>query len=125
MSAPTRRDIASVVAAMCDQSNSDGVARAVASYLIAERRSSELDAIMRLVRTIREQNGVHEVTATSAFALSTHAKREIISQSGGKNVILNEVIDPDVIGGVRVETSDTQLDLTVRNRLQHLMNAAK
>ncbi len=93
----------------------------LASYLARERRTGELDAILREVSRQREvEDGVLEVDLTSAFPLNEGNKRELTKSVDAKKVVVNETIDKNVIGGVRMETSISVLDLTVRNRLQKL-----
>ena len=122
MSKPTQHEIALAVLQLTNKYSQTKAAKATAQYLVHERRSSELDAIMREVQKVRrEENGITEVNLTSAFPLSAQVKKEltkfIVSDS---KVVANEIIDESVLGGVRMETSETQLDLTVRNRLQKL-----
>ena len=63
----------------------------------------------------------------SAHALSEAQKAQISTIFGkatdAKEIILQETIDPDVIGGVRLQTADHQLDLTVQRQLQRLKHA--
>ena len=121
MSKPTQHEIALAVLQLTNKFSQAKAAKATAQYLVHERRSSELDAIMREVQKVRcEENGITEVNLTSAFPLSTHVKKALTKFIANNKTITNEVIDKSVLGGVRMETSETQLDLTVRNRLQKL-----
>ncbi len=121
MSAPTRKDLAHAVVLLSEKTSQKRLGEMLASYLVQNRRSSELDSIMREVMRQREANsGVIEVTATSAFRLNDATKKAISALLGDENTIINEVIDPEMLGGVRLETSEKQLDLTVRNRLNRL-----
>jgi len=47
----------------------------------------------------------------------------VAKTSKADKVILNETIDPSVIGGVRIETNEQQLDITVRAKLNKLKQA--
>ena len=42
------------------------------------------------------------------------------ADTGAKEIIIEQTINPDVIGGVRCETAEQRLDLTVRRQLQRL-----
>ncbi len=120
MARPSRKDIAKSILALSDRQPATSLARAVAAYLIQERRSSELDVIMREVNRLREQQAnIVEATVTTASPLNQKIVQQI-KQLLGDKVIVNNIIDKKVIGGVRVETSDLNLDLTVRNRLERL-----
>ena len=121
MAKASRRDIAAVILALSDKYSDKKLANAVAAYVVDERRTSELDAILREVSKLRsEQTGIVEATITSAFPVSDKLKKQIKSLLEQDKLVINEVIDKDVIGGVRVETSEKSLDLTVRNRLNKL-----
>lgn len=103
------------------------VSKKLAAYLIDERRQGEARTIIREVeRRMLNEFGVLYVRATSAHALN-QAQIATIQQtfmdhaSGAANkVVVEQIIDPTVIGGVRCETADARLDLTVRRQLQQL-----
>ncbi len=120
MAKASRRDIAQVILKKSQTLSGKKLASEIAAYVIAERRTSELDAILREVNKLRnEQSGIVEATVTSAHPWSA-TKKEIKKILNHDNLVINEVVDPAVIGGVRVETSEKSLDLTVRNRLNKL-----
>lgn len=122
MSKPSRKDIAQAMLDLTSKTSASKATKSLAQYLVQERRTSELDAIMREVQALRrEQTGIEEFQLTSAFTLKDSVKKELTALlGGGKKTVVNEVIDKDVLGGVRVESSEAMLDLTVRNRLQKL-----
>lgn len=121
MSAPSRSELAVAVLTLSTKMSAPELSQTLAAYLVENRRTSELDAIMREVSRLREvRDGVTEVTATSAFALNGATKKAIEGLMSSKKTIINEVVDASVLGGVRLETSEMQLDLTVRNRLNRL-----
>lgn len=96
------------------------LAHEIAGYIVAERRTSDLGAIMREVDRLRQQtSGIEEVTVTTAFEPSDTVITQVKQLIGDKTVI-NKVIDKSVIGGVRIESSEYFLDLTVRNRLNKM-----
>jgi F-type H+-transporting ATPase subunit delta len=121
MAKPTKRQIAQAALELSGKVSQAKLSKDLAAYLVAERRSGELDAIMRDLKTLRERSsGTQEVTVTTAFPASDKVKKQVKELLGGGRVIMNEVIDKSVIGGVRMEASDYYLDLTVRNRLNKL-----
>jgi F0F1-type ATP synthase delta subunit len=126
MSAPTRKDLARAVVSLSEKHSGKRLSEMLAAYLVQNRRSGELDSIMREVMRQREtNNGTVEITATSAFKLNDATKKAISTLLGAENTIINEVINPEMLGGVRLETSEKQLDLTVRNRLDMLRQGAR
>lgn len=124
MADPTRQELAEAILYLSEKMNEKNLTNVVAAYLVHNRRSGDLDAVMRDVTYLREQrDNVTEVTATSAFKLDETARKNIKKVLGKDKLIINEVVDPEVLGGVRLETSELQLDLTVRNRLNQLKTA--
>jgi F-type H+-transporting ATPase subunit delta len=126
MSVLTRHEVAEAILTLSAKKSGQRLAEDVAAYLVANRRTSELDAIMREVARLRTQrDGVAEVTATSAYALNDAARTSIKKLLHADKLTINEVIDTEVLGGVRLETSEELLDLTVRNRLNQLKMAGR
>ncbi len=100
----------------------------LAAYLIEERRLGDLNAIVRdIEKQLLERKGILYVHATVARELGADQLAEITEvfkqHSIVKQVIIEQTINPDVIGGVRCQTADEQLDLTVRRQLQSLTRA--
>lgn len=96
--------------------------REVAAYLLAERRVSELDSVLRDVQADWAEAGYVEVIASSAYPLSTSVKATISRQikrlyPQAKRITVTEVHDPAVIGGVRLSLANQQLDLSVEAKL--------
>lgn len=126
MSNPSRQELATAILHIWNKRSEKVAAQTIAAYLVDNRRTGELDAIMREVARLRQQqDGVTEVTATSAHKLNDSARKAIKSLLGNKKLIINEVVDSEVLGGVRLETSELSLDLTVRNRLNQLKAAVR
>ena len=71
----------------------------------------------------RDQRGESLAAVTSAVPL-TEAEREALSRKlekkFGRKMILDCRVDPDLIGGIRVETEGRVLDGTLRTRLQEI-----
>jgi F0F1-type ATP synthase delta subunit len=96
--------------------------REIAAYLLSERRTGQLDSIMRDVQGDWARAGLVEVIASSAHPLSAAVRRDITGRIRGlypkaRKIVVTEVHDPDVIGGVRLNLADQQLDLTVQAKL--------
>jgi F0F1-type ATP synthase delta subunit len=94
----------------------------IAAYLIAERRVSDLDSIIRDIIQYRADHGIVEVIAVSAHALTDAIRKQIESQvkkvyPEAQQVIISYQADDTVVGGVKLEFANQQLDLTVRNTL--------
>lgn len=118
-----RTRIAQVIADRTLKGGSDDkLVREVAAYILAERRVGELNSLMRDVQEDWAQAGQVEVIASSAYPLSPEVRRDIEAQvtslyPNARRIIVTEVLDPDVIGGVRLRLANQQLDLSVEAKL--------
>jgi len=105
----------------------------VAAYLLQERRSDELASLLRDVQADWAKAGYVEVLASSAFPLTSAVRSDIqklIKQlyPNARQIIVSEVRDPEVIGGVRLNLANEQLDLSVEaklNKFKQLTTAGK
>ncbi|MGB3828193.1 MAG: F0F1 ATP synthase subunit delta [Ornithinimicrobium sp.] len=78
--------------------------RAIDSFLkIAAKRQSQITAIVTTATELSEQQQQRMVDA--------------LKKQYGRNVHLNVVMDPHVIGGVRIEIGDEVIEGTISNRL--------
>jgi F-type H+-transporting ATPase subunit delta len=98
------------------------LAKEVAAYLLAERRTNELNSVLRDVQADWAQAGYVEVIATSASPLTAATKADIDKQvkqlfPSAKQIIVTEERDPEVIGGVRLSLANQQLDLSIEAKL--------
>lgn len=118
-----RTRIAGVVADRTLKSGaSQQLSRELAAYLLAERRTGELDSILRDVRADWAKAGYVEVVARSAHQLSDAVRADIERQAqslypAAKQIAVSQVLDPEVIGGVRLTIIDRQLDLSIETTL--------
>ena len=126
-----------IASAVADKTLASGVtkeyAREVAAYLLAEGRVGELDSLLRDIQADWAKRGYVEVLARSAHPLDSSAKADIATRvhalyPDAKKVVVTEVSDPSVIGGVQISLADKQLDLSVEaklNRFKQLSKAGK
>ena len=89
--------------------------------LCEEGALRELPGCARAYRTrYNKDNGIVEVTATAAAALSADAREKLtkkLEAVTGKTIDLTVQVDPSVLGGVRLDMDGVRLDGTVRHRL--------
>jgi F0F1-type ATP synthase delta subunit len=102
------------------------VLTSLAAYLIDSKRKNEADLLVRDIETALISRGIMVGTVVSARPLSDAAKKSIDSfvkhhYVDVKSVVLRERVDESVIGGIRIELPDRQLDVTVANKLDKLM----
>ena len=127
-----RTRIAQVVAGRTLKSGiSRRLSRDVAAYLLSEGRTGELESIVRDVQADWADAGIVEVVASSAYPLTAALRTDIRRKTaklypGAKRIIVTPRHDPEVIGGVRLDFADRQLDLSVEaklNRFKQLTTA--
>jgi F-type H+-transporting ATPase subunit O len=127
-----RTRIAQVVAARTLKSGvSKRLSRDVAAYLLSEGRTGELESIVRDVQADWADAGIVEVVASSAYpltaAVSADIRRKVAKlYPDAKRIVVTGRHDPEVIGGVRLDFADRQLDLSVEaklNRFKQLTTA--
>lgn len=100
-------------------------AREVAAYLLDTGRTGQLNSLARDMVIQRAEQGVVEVTAVSAHELSESVRADIRAQverlyPNAAQIVINERRDESVVGGVRLEFPEQQLDLSVRSKLNRL-----
>jgi F-type H+-transporting ATPase subunit delta len=93
--------------------------------LLAERH--RMPALFRIRRSFdqmwAEENRLLPVTVTSAVELDQGLVEDIgrrIGEQTGRRVELSSSVDPNVLGGLKVQVGNMVLDATVRNRLEQL-----
>lgn len=129
-----RRRIAQVIAA---RTHRDGgvqkkYAQEVAAYLLESGRVRELDSLLRDVSLDWAEQGYIEAIARSAYPISATVNSDIKAQvtklfPKADKVVVTNVIDPSVIGGVQISIANQQLDLSVEaklNKFKQLTEAA-
>ncbi len=98
------------------------LAQEIAAYLLAERRTAELESILRDIMQYRMDHGVLEAEVVTAHPIGddvlNHVKQLLqTAYPDVKTVHVSPHLEPSVIGGVRIDMANEQLDLTVGNKL--------
>ena len=117
-----RHELVPILMKLSDKLPARKFSNEVASYLLDNNLTGELDSLTRDLNSYRAANGVVEVTAVSAHKLSETALKEVRAKvkqfyPKAKRIIIDQRLDPSQIGGVRLELPDQQLDLSVRGKL--------
>jgi len=119
----SRQRLAAVVARESLKSGlSKKLAKEVASTLMVEHKTNDLQSLIRDVQADWAAAGYVNVVVSSAHELSNSTQRYIRSlvkklYPKAKQVILTSVYDPEVVGGVRLNFADQQLDVTIEAKL--------
>jgi len=98
------------------------LSKEVAAYLLSERRTNELAPLLRDVQQAWAEAGRVDITAISSHPLSAGVRRNITARvrklyPQAKQVTIIEELDPSILGGVRLELADQQLDLSIETKL--------
>lgn len=92
--------------------------------LVRKRREALLDSLLVQYRRLqRSARGEESLTVTSARALPAQELEALIERLQtiyGKKFEVTQVVDPQTIGGVRVQMGDRRIDGTVAGRLESL-----
>jgi F-type H+-transporting ATPase subunit delta len=92
--------------------------------LIEKRRAGVLFATAKeFIVEFNQEKGIVEASVLSAAPLSSEQQEQIISlinKEYGKQVILSNEIDPDLIGGFILTVGDKQIDTSIAGKLNRL-----
>lgn len=101
-----------------------GAALNVLRHLVANPRGRRLSPALReSARVAADQGGSELATVTVAAPLSAAQQSRISSlleKNAGRPVRVTTVIDPSLVGGVRIQIGDDVIDGSVRSRLDDL-----
>lgn len=99
-------------------------AEGVVAHLVANPRGRRISAALReSARIAADQGGTELATVTVASPLSPAQAEKLstlLQQSAGRPVKVTTVVDPDLLGGVRIQIADDVIDGSVRARLDDL-----
>ena len=117
----TSADIERLLLAICGE-RIDGVARNLIQLLVHNRRLSVLAEIRTLFEQLKlEDEGKVDAKISSAFPMEDAQRTEIanlLSSRFKRKINATVTVDPDLIGGIKVEVGDKVWDASVRGRLQ-------
>lgn len=95
----------------------------LAAYLIESGRIREAELVVRAIEDELAARGTVIARVTTAHPLDDALRADIKRQIGATNVYVDEIIDPSVLGGVRIETPNELLDATMKRNLLALRQA--
>ena len=95
----------------------------LAAYLIETGRQRELTLIIRTIEDVLAERGMVVATVTSATPLDDALRQAVIARLQADDVRLRDVVNPSVIGGVKVQTPSQTFDTTIAHKLTLLRGA--
>jgi F-type H+-transporting ATPase subunit delta len=93
------------------------------SHLRGRRADAVLDRIMDLAAEQRDRSVAEVIVARPLEPDQAQRLSAVLSRLHGRDVRLNVVVDPDVVGGIAVRIGDQVVDSTVATRLQQARRA--
>lgn len=92
------------------------------------RFASILSIIDEYVRIYDANNGIMQITAITATELDSDLKEKLVQKlnsATGKSIKLNTIVDKSVLGGIKLRYDNTEIDSTVKTRLDELKQTIK
>jgi len=97
---------------------------AILKALLAQPRGRRIAELIRYAATIvadEAGNGIATVTVASALEREQRTRLEAaLSKQYGRDVRLNVIVDPIILGGIRVQVGSEVIDGTISNRIADL-----
>lgn len=94
--------------------------------IVDKGRTTQLGAIYRSFIEMCEENlGIEHATVISARKLSSEDMNTIgntLVSNTGKRVILENVVDPSVIAGIKVTVGNRVTDITMKTKIEKMRN---
>lgn len=93
--------------------------KSAAAYLVETGRTRETELLVRDVEDVLAEKGVVVADITTAFPLTDALRSDVRAMLGGKPQ-LRELVDPSVLGGIRIDLPGKQYDATIQRKLTAL-----
>ena len=120
----SRRKLATYAAdSLSRGDDASALLRELAAYLVETKTTREADLLVAAIEDELQTRGIIIADVTTARPLSAELKKSVKAVVGGKELHIRERVDSAVIGGVRIELPDSQLDGTIQHKLIALKGA--
>jgi len=101
----------------------------LAGYLVESRRTKELGLIVRDIEYQLAEKGHLSATVTSAFDLGAQTLKTIEAYvkdtTSAEHISLTTLVDPDVLGGIKISLPGRENDQTIAHQLTVLKTRFK
>lgn len=116
----SRTKLAVYIADEIDRGRGARAVQQLAAYIVETRRIAEVELITRSIYEVLEARGHIVADVTTAEAIDVQLQTQIAELLGADQLEVRTHIDPDVLGGIRIDTPTRQLDATMARRLIQL-----
>jgi len=122
----SRRQLADYAAdQLLDRVQPSKIARELAAILVISQRTNQAELLAEDIGWELERRGqAANAAVVSAHTLSEELRKSIAAHikkaADVKEVIINETVDPSVLGGVRIDTAAHSWDKTLRQKLTEI-----
>jgi len=101
------------------------VFKKVVNFLSRKRLLSKASAILLQLRKIINENDSRMVVKVSSVEKLTHQNKTHLEHTlkkryGVKEIVFEENLDKNLIGGIKIEVNDEIIDLSIKNRIRKL-----
>ncbi|MFF1877723.1 F0F1 ATP synthase subunit delta [Leifsonia sp. NPDC058230] len=97
---------------------------AIVRQLVVQSRGRSIrEALREAARTVADQSDLTIATVYTAKALPAEQQerlRGVLSTKYGKQLKINQIVDPSILGGVRVQIGDDVIDGSIASRIHEL-----
>ena len=102
----------------------NGVTKSLFRLLFENKRFEILGEVaLEYGKLFDEMNGMEKATVTTAFPMTAELEAKVLAKIltfSNKKVIIENIVDPEIIGGFILRIGDQQYNASVANRLQVL-----
>ncbi len=97
-------------------------ARDIAKFIVSSGKTSKINDIIRHFKSAYNRK-TDTVDLTITAAHEDHIPK--ITEIAGKKADVKVVVDPTLIGGIKIETEDYEIDSSIQGKLRKLKTVAK
>jgi len=119
----SRRKLADYAADAAQSGSLTEAIREIAAYMIESRRVREVQLVVRAIEDELAARGVVVARVATARPLESDLKKQIAALVNAREIHIAETLEPELIGGVRIETPGKILHATVKSKLLALRQA--
>ncbi|MAG28522.1 hypothetical protein CL632_00015 [bacterium] len=104
-----------------DKDSHADINKKVLTHLHASGKLTKLPEIMRHLEKIEHQKrGLEHVIVTTAHEISDSEAKKLAKDILKQDITISKKLNPELIGGMQIETRNKRWDLSIRNSLNQL-----